>query len=108
MFGQGLALTLRDVRTLTDHLLASDDWDAACHAYAGAHDAYFHVLHTFSHWFEELFYSTGPEADQMRMRVFLALATDPTRMPDYFFSGPEPPITDAIRQRMFGEEEVLA
>ncbi len=108
MFGQGLALTLRDVRTLTDQLLAGDDWDAACHAYATAHDGYFHVLHTFSHWFEELFYSTGPEADHMRMRVFLALATDPARMPDYFFSGPEPPISEAIRQRMFGEEEILA
>ncbi len=108
MFGQGMALTFRDVRTLADHLLATDDWEAACHAYVAEHDAYYHVLHTFSHWFEELFYTTGPEADQMRTRVLLALAADRSRMPDYFFSGPQPPVTDEIRQRMFAEEETIA
>lgn len=105
MFGQGMALTFRDVRTLSDQLLATDDWDAACRAYASAHDAYWHVLHTFSHWFEELFYTTGPAADMRRARVLLGLSTERTRMPDYFFSGPEPPLTDDVRQRMFGDEE---
>ena len=105
MFGQGMALTFRDARTLSDHLLATDDWEAACRAYAAEHDAYYHVLHIFSHWFEELFYTTGPAADLMRARVLLKLATDRSRMPDYFFSGPEPPLTPEIRQRMFGEEE---
>jgi 2-polyprenyl-6-methoxyphenol hydroxylase-like FAD-dependent oxidoreductase len=104
MFGQGMALTFRDVRTLTGHLLATDDWDAACRAYAVEHDAYYHVLHIFSHWFEELFYTTGPAADMMRARVLLGLATDRARMPDYFFSGPDPPLTPDVRQRMFGEE----
>ena len=66
MFGQGMALTFRDVRTLSDHLLATDDWEAACRAYAIEDDAYYHVLHIFSHWFEELFYTTGPAADLMR------------------------------------------
>jgi 2-polyprenyl-6-methoxyphenol hydroxylase-like FAD-dependent oxidoreductase len=106
MFGQGMALTFRDVRTLTDQLLASDDWESACHAYAVEHDSYYHVLHVFSHWFEELFYDTGPAADMVRARVLLGFSSDRSRMPDFFFSGPEPPLTPEIRQRMFDEEEV--
>ena len=45
-WAQGLSLTLRDVRTLRDKLLASSDWDAAAHAYADEHDRYYGVLHT--------------------------------------------------------------
>jgi menaquinone-9 beta-reductase len=44
-WGQGLSLTLRDVRVLRDALLESDDWDAAGHAYAEAHDRRFETVH---------------------------------------------------------------
>jgi len=33
-FGQGLAMTLRSVPLLRDHLLKTEDWEAAGHAYA--------------------------------------------------------------------------
>jgi 2-polyprenyl-6-methoxyphenol hydroxylase-like FAD-dependent oxidoreductase len=104
MYGQGLSLSLRDVRVLWQQLIAQDDWSAACHAYAAEHDAYFGALHTFSHWFEKLFYATGAEADLVRERVLPLLFEDRERMPDFFFSGPEPPLTEAMRRRMFGED----
>src|SRR5262249_39637754 len=37
-WGQGMSLTFFDVRSLTEQLLKSDDWDAAGHAYAAEHD----------------------------------------------------------------------
>lgn len=33
-WGQGLGLTVRDVRVLRDHLLSRENWDEAGHAYA--------------------------------------------------------------------------
>jgi 2-polyprenyl-6-methoxyphenol hydroxylase-like FAD-dependent oxidoreductase len=45
-WGQGLALTLRDVRVLSDVLLADTDRNRAGHAYAAAHDRYYGTLHT--------------------------------------------------------------
>jgi menaquinone-9 beta-reductase len=39
-WGQGMALTLRDVRTLRDALVADENWKIAGHAYAEAHDRY--------------------------------------------------------------------
>jgi menaquinone-9 beta-reductase len=36
--GQGLSLTVRDVRVLSEKLIASPDWDAAGRAYAREHD----------------------------------------------------------------------
>ena len=37
-WGQGLSLTVRDARVVRDQLVADNDWDAAGHAYAAAHD----------------------------------------------------------------------
>jgi 2-polyprenyl-6-methoxyphenol hydroxylase-like FAD-dependent oxidoreductase len=39
--GQGLSLTVRDVRILRDQLLAHEDWEGAGHAYAEEHDRYY-------------------------------------------------------------------
>ncbi|MCH8201328.1 MAG: FAD-dependent monooxygenase, partial [Chloroflexi bacterium] len=52
-WGQGLALTTRDVRVLTEELKATDDWDAAGHAYAMEHDRHFGVVHQLSNWMSE-------------------------------------------------------
>ncbi|HEV8574351.1 MAG TPA: FAD-dependent monooxygenase, partial [Dehalococcoidia bacterium] len=49
-WGQGMAMTLRDVRVLRDALLANDDWDAAGNIYAEEHDRQFHALHTVEGW----------------------------------------------------------
>ena len=61
-WGQGLSLTVRDVRVLQDQLLSHDDWEVAGHAYAEAHDRHYGVIHTVDNWFTELLMETGPEA----------------------------------------------
>ncbi len=45
-WGQGLSLTLRDVRVLAENLLSMDDWPAAAGGYASARDAYFSAERT--------------------------------------------------------------
>ncbi len=104
-WGQGLALTLRDARELRDALAANDDWDAAGHAYATAHDRNFNTIHTVDDWLTQFFYETGPEADARRERAFPLIAQDPTRVPDVGFSGPDgADLSDAAKRRFFGEE----
>jgi 2-polyprenyl-6-methoxyphenol hydroxylase-like FAD-dependent oxidoreductase len=104
-WGQGLALTLRDVRELRDALSANDDWDAAGHAYAAAHDRNFGTIHTADNWLTEFFYETGPEADARRARAFPLIAQDPTRAPDVGFIGPDGAVLDeAAKRRFFAEE----
>jgi 2-polyprenyl-6-methoxyphenol hydroxylase-like FAD-dependent oxidoreductase len=103
-WGQGLAITLRDVRLLRDRLLAGTDWDAAGHAYAEEHDRFWAVTHTSDGWASEMFYRTGPEADERRARALPLLAADPTRAPDHAFSGPDLPADEATRRRFFAED----
>ncbi len=104
-WGQGLSLTMRDVRTLRDKLLADDDWDRAAHAYAEEHDVYYDAIHTAEDWLTQLFMDTGQEAEARRLRVLPLIAQDQTRVPDVFFSGPESsPVDETARRRFFGED----
>jgi 2-polyprenyl-6-methoxyphenol hydroxylase-like FAD-dependent oxidoreductase len=104
-WGQGLALTLSDVRELRDALVANDDWDAAGHAYAAAHDRNFGAIHTADDWLTQFFYETGPEANARRERAFPLIAQDPTRVPDVGFSGPYgADLSEGAKRRFFGEE----
>jgi 2-polyprenyl-6-methoxyphenol hydroxylase-like FAD-dependent oxidoreductase len=107
-WGQGLALTLRDVRVLRDQLLATDDWDAAGHAYAQEHDRYNHIIHTVDNWMSEFHLTTGAEADARRARANPLIAQDPTRAPDHGFSGPEMPFGEEVRRRFFAEDAEAA
>jgi len=102
-FGQGLSLTLRDVRVLRDALRSHDDWNAAGHAYAAEHDRYFGTLRTFEDWFTMLFMEVGPEADARRGRVMPRFMADPELLPPVLFSGPDYTLDEALRQRVFGE-----
>jgi menaquinone-9 beta-reductase len=102
-WGQGLSLTLRDVRTLRDELLRSDDWDAAGNAYAEAHDRYYEALRTVEDWYTTLFMEVGPDADARRARALPLIQTDPTRLQDAFLSGPNEPVGEVERARFFGE-----
>lgn len=102
-FGQGLSLTMRDARVLTDNLLASDDWDAAGNAYAAEHDRYYGNIHKVERWYTDLFMARGPEADRRRERALPLIAEDMTRMPDHINSGPDVTADEAMRARMFGE-----
>ncbi len=103
-WGQGLSLTLRDVRVLRDRLLADDDWDRAGHAYAEEHDRYSGVSHTVDSWLSELFFAPGAEADAKRARALPLIAEDGSRIPDANFSGPDMELDETTRRRLFGEE----
>jgi menaquinone-9 beta-reductase len=100
-YGQGLSLTLRDVRVLRDALLATDDWDAAGHAYAKEHDRYYGTLHTFEDWFTKIFMEVGPDADAVRARVLPRMMMNPTLLPPVFFAGPDMTLDDAMRAKIF-------
>ncbi len=103
-WGQGLSLTLRDVRVLRDQLLSDTDWASAGHAYAEEHDRHFKVINDVNNAQTELFFAAGPEADARRMRAFPLLAQDPTRRLDHNWSGPDLPFNETLRRRFFGEE----
>jgi 2-polyprenyl-6-methoxyphenol hydroxylase-like FAD-dependent oxidoreductase len=103
-WGQGLGMTLRDVRVLRDQLIASEDWDTAGHAYATEHDRHASVTHTANTWFSRLYLETGPEADARRARALPLIGQDPTRQPDTIFSGPGISLNEAVRKRFFAED----
>ena len=103
VWGCGMSLTFRDVRTLRDALLASSDWDAAGHAYAEEHDAYYARLRTVEDWMTKIFYDRGPEADARRGRVFAKLVSEPHVLPDVVGRGPDSDVSDAAHRRLFAE-----
>jgi menaquinone-9 beta-reductase len=103
-WGQGLSLTVRDVRVLQDALLIHQNWDEAGHAYAEAHDRHYGVMHTVDNWLSQMLFDIGPEAEARRARALPLLAQDPTRVPDHISSGPDLPADETVRRRFFGEE----
>ena len=104
-WGQGMSVTLRDLRLLRDELLATEDWDRAGHAYAERHDEFHRHVHTADGWYTDLFLDVGPEADALRARALPLILTDPTRIPDTPLGGPEITADEAARRRFFGEED---
>jgi 2-polyprenyl-6-methoxyphenol hydroxylase-like FAD-dependent oxidoreductase len=103
-WGQGLSLTLRDVRVLSEKLIANPDWDAAGRAYAREHDGYLKSILTAHGWLFDFFFDLGPEADARRARALPLLMSAPERMPDHNASGPEMPSDENARRRFFGED----
>jgi 2-polyprenyl-6-methoxyphenol hydroxylase-like FAD-dependent oxidoreductase len=103
-WGQGLALTVRDVRVLRDALLSNDDWGVAGDAYADEHDRHYAVIHTIDTWAADLLYEIGPEADALRARALPRILEDPTRLPDVIGLGPAAAADEAARRRFFGED----
>jgi menaquinone-9 beta-reductase len=103
-FGDGLSLTLRDVRTLSDRLLATSDWGEAAEAYAVEHARYYDLLRRTQGWTRELLFERGPAADARRTRALPLLAKEPARRLDYATWGPEAPSDEAARRRFYGED----
>ena len=103
-WGQGLGMTLRDVRVLRDQLLANQNWDTAANAYATEHDRHARATHLGNTWYTRLYLETGPEADARRQRAMPLIAQDPTRQPDTIFSGPDVPLDEEVRRRFFAED----
>lgn len=106
-WGCGLSLTLRDVRVLLEHLSASDDWDAAAHAYAVQHDRYYGALHRVQDRLTQLLYERGEFADERRARILPCFAMEPDRAPDLPGLGPETPSDEEARRRFFVEDGFL-
>jgi 2-polyprenyl-6-methoxyphenol hydroxylase-like FAD-dependent oxidoreductase len=103
IWGQGLSLTCRDARVLTDLLRENRDWAAACHAYAQAHDQYFTNLREADNCMRELLIDRGPQADALRARALPRVAQGIAQMPDQGFCGPDKPFDEADRRRLFGD-----
>ncbi len=102
-YGQGLSFALRAARVLRDELTKSSDWDAAGHRYAEQHQRNFHACHMVEGWIRALFQDPSPEAVALRTRALPLIAEDPTRVPDHIFSGPDLPLNEQVRARLFGE-----
>jgi len=102
-FGQGMATTLRDARVLRDALLGHSDWDQAGHQYAHCHDHYFQNEYKVCGWLRTLFQDPSPPAQALRQRAMPKIAEDLSRVPDHLFSGPDLPVDDSVRARLFGE-----
>jgi 2-polyprenyl-6-methoxyphenol hydroxylase-like FAD-dependent oxidoreductase len=103
-WGQGLSLTLRDVRVLRDFLLADENWDLAARGYASEHDRYYGALHTWEDWYTSFFFDRGEQANARRAKAMPLIMEDPSRVPDHLFCGPDLPIDDSVRRRFFAEE----
>jgi menaquinone-9 beta-reductase len=103
-WGQGLSLTLRDVRVLRDQLLKHENWEEAGRAYAEEHRQYYGVLHEYELWRTQLLLETGPAAEARRDKALPLWQQDPTRQLDILFSAPDHPLDEVARRRFFGEE----
>jgi len=102
-YGQGLSFALRAARVLRDELTKNSDWEAAGHSYAEQHQRSFHACHTVEGWLRTLFQDPSPESAALRTRTMPLIAEDPSRVPDHIFSGPDLPLNEQVRARLFGE-----
>ena len=102
-FGCGLSLSLRDVRVLSEQLLAGNNWEIAANAYAIEHDRYYGAIHRLTGWARTLLLDPSSEAGLLRRQAFPRFAEDPTRAVDFFGVGPEFPSDENARRRYFGE-----
>ena len=107
-FGCGLALALRDVRVLTDALLANADWDEAIIAYAYERADYYNRLRRKEEWLTQLFFELGPAANQRRARVAPLHRREPEREVDIIGLGPDERCDEAARLRFFGEDLLIS
>jgi menaquinone-9 beta-reductase len=102
-YGQGLSFALRAARVLRDELTNNSDWETAGRHYAEQHRQSFQTCHAVEGWIRTLFQDPSPEAAELRTRTMPLIAEDPTRVPDHIFSGPDLPLNDQVRARLFGE-----
>ncbi|MFQ5704226.1 MAG: hypothetical protein ACE5HT_09405 [Gemmatimonadales bacterium] len=103
-WGNGLSLSLRDVRTFTDRLKETDDWHAAGQQYATQHEEYYRNIKRITGWLADLHYEIGPEADRRREKAYDLLREDKSRSPDFIALGPDAPHNETARRRLFGED----
>ncbi|MFI5099196.1 MAG: FAD-dependent oxidoreductase [Actinomycetes bacterium] len=104
--GHGTSLVFRDVRELSDLLLASDDWPAAIQEFAERRARYFDVIRQYDLWCNVLEMEIGDNADLLREGHEWAKANDPTLGGFALIGacGPDGLVADAAARAMyFGE-----
>ncbi len=101
--GHGTALVFRDVRELSDLLLADDDWPAAINEYAQRRARYFDVIRHYDLWWNILGMDVGDEADRLRAGHRQAQEADPTLAGFAFLEarGPDGLVADEVVRRMY-------
>lgn len=106
--GHGTSLVFRDVRILSDLLLASDDWASALEIYESERRAYFDVIRARDHWYGEVAASRGPEGEERRARQAKARELDPTLsgFGAIEFLGPDGLIPDEVHRRIYFGEHI--
>jgi 2-polyprenyl-6-methoxyphenol hydroxylase-like FAD-dependent oxidoreductase len=104
--GLGTSLLFRDVRALSELLLADGDWVRATTEYERQRQAYYDVLRAYDRWCALLEAEAGPEADRRRERNAAAREADPTLggFATIEARGPDGLVPDeAARRIYFGE-----
>jgi hypothetical protein len=100
--GVSRRLTLLDVEHLAGALRASEDWNQGLARYAAEHNEYYAALHRILGWMTELTWTTGPEADERRQRVFPRMMSDPHGFRDPIGIGPFGPNDEPARRLLLG------
>jgi 2-polyprenyl-6-methoxyphenol hydroxylase-like FAD-dependent oxidoreductase len=104
--GLGTSLLFRDVRALSELLLADGDWDRAASEFARQRQAYYEVLRAYDRWCALLEAEEGSEADRRRELNAAAREADPTLggFATLEACGPDGLVPDdAARRIYFGE-----
>ena len=104
--GLGTSLLFRDVRALSELLLADGDWDRAASEFARERQAYYEVLRAYDRWCALLEAEEGSEADRRRELNAAAREADPTLggFATLEACGPDGLVPDdAARRIYFGE-----
>lgn len=104
--GLGTSLLFRDVRALSELLLADRDWDRATSEFERQRQAYYEVLRAYDRWCALLEAEVGPEADRRRELNAAAREADPTLggFATLEAVGPDGLVPDdAARRAYFGE-----
>jgi len=105
--GHGTSLLMRDIRELSEALLAEADWQQAIDGYAERRNAYYDVLHAYDLWGTSISHTTGPEGERFRARYERAKAADPALGGWNLIEarGPDGLVPDeAARRHYFGED----
>jgi 2-polyprenyl-6-methoxyphenol hydroxylase-like FAD-dependent oxidoreductase len=105
--GHGIALTLRDVRRLSELLLDSVAWESVPAAFAHERRAWFDAIRAHSKWVADINVGVGPAYDALRARVAKAREHDPAAggWAAIFAFGPDGLVpTDEARAHFLGED----
>jgi 2-polyprenyl-6-methoxyphenol hydroxylase-like FAD-dependent oxidoreductase len=101
IWGQGMAMALRDADTLSTCLKKHRDWDEAGQEYMELEKKYADTIHRAERIHRELFLKSGEEAEIRRQVVADLLLAEPHRKLDQFYSGPDYKIIDQDAEDLF-------